>query len=117
MQKLGGGNIRLSTMRNYGLLLALVLLGSAFWASSAAASEPWGRLAPYWRTPTPYYEHNPRVIQPNNKPPRELSNPPKDANYRHAYPYGFFGAQIRSSVAKSSGYYENAPQTMIGRGY
>jgi len=114
----GGQSPPYSSMRNHGLLLALITVGVVAFAAMAFASEPFGRLAPYWRTPTPYYVGNPKVIPPKKEaPPRTAQYARTHSAYPHAYPYGYFGAQTRPYSAKSLGYYENADQTTYGWGY
>jgi hypothetical protein len=101
-------------MRTYILLIGLILLIS----TSTAASEPFGKLAPYWRTPTPYYVENPKVIPPKTfAPPRTSQYGRTKTVGPHAYPYGYFGVQTRPYSYRSFGYYENSDQSTYGWGY
>jgi hypothetical protein len=115
---LGGQCPPYLSMRTYHFLLPLVLFGFLAFASTASATEPFGRLAPYWRTPTPYYAQNPRLIQPKKDvPPQTVQKSRPQPTGPHAYPYGYFGAQTRPYAAKSFGYYEAFSQTSYGWGY
>ena len=105
-------------MRTHFLLLALLLFGLVAFATSAFADEPFGRLAPYWRTPAPYYVGNPKLILPKTDvPPRTAQHARLQSTGPHAYPYGYFGAQTRPYASKSFGYYEAYSQTSYGWGY
>lgn len=111
------GNARL-IMRNHCLLLYLILFGLVAFTATVSAAEPFGRLAPYWRTPTPYYIGNPKLILPKtDAASRTAQHSRVQSTGPHAYPYGHFGAQTRKYAAKSLGYYENADQTAYGWGY
>jgi hypothetical protein len=105
-------------MRQYRRFIALALLALAAMASMASAEEPFGRLAPYWRTPTPYYVGNPKLIEPKRDvPPRTAQYARTHSAYPRAYPYGYFGAQTRPYSYRSTGYYDTADQTTHGWGY
>ena len=107
-----------SPMRQCCLSLGLILIGLVAFASTASAVEPFGRLAPYWRTPTPYYVGNPKLILPKtDAASRTAQFSRMQSTAPHAYPYGYFGAQTHKYAAKSLGYYENADQTTFGWGY
>jgi hypothetical protein len=104
-------------MRIHVLSLVLLLFGLVASATPALAAEPFGRLAPYWRTPTPYYVGNPKVILPKSDAPRTAQHSRAQAAGPYAYPYGYFGARSRPYAAKSFGYYEAYSQTSYGFGY
>jgi hypothetical protein len=105
-------------MRTHCILIALILFGLVAFATTASADEPFGRLAPYWRTPAPYYVGNPKLILPKTDAvSRTAQHSHVQSTGPHAYPYGYFGAQTRKYAAKSLGYYENADQTTYGWGY
>ena len=105
-------------MRRHCFALVLTLIGCVAFASAAAAGEPFGKLAPYWRTPTPYYVGNPRVIVPLAEAhPRTAQFARKQSIAPHAYPYGYFGARTLPYSYRSFGYYEGAVQTTYGRGF
>lgn len=106
------------SMRQYLLPLIIALIGFAFSASPISAEEPFGKLAPYWRTPTPYYICNPKTIVPKrNAPPPTAQFTRTRITCPRAYPYGYFGAETRPYYYKSTGYYDSADQTTFGRGY
>ena len=105
-------------MRTHVFLLVLFVFGSLAFASTASADEPFGRLAPYWRTPMPYYEGNPKAISPIvDAPPRTAAQSRAQSTGPHAYPYGYFGAHTRPYAAKSFGYYNGYVQKSYGWGY
>jgi hypothetical protein len=105
-------------MRQYWLSLIVAFVGLAFFVPAAVAEEPFGKLAPYWRTPTPYYVCNPKTIMPKrNVPPQTAQYARTHMTCPRAYPYGYFGAQPRPYSYKSTGYYDSADQTTFGRGY
>jgi hypothetical protein len=100
------------------IFFSVFVLGAILSASNAQADPPFGRLAPYWRTPTPYFVGNPKVIQPEkHRVALSYVDPAMRKTEKHAYPYGFFGAQTRLYTAKSSGYYEAYNQRSYGWGY
>jgi hypothetical protein len=104
-------------MRIRNLLFALTTFGLISFSSPVFAGEPYGRLAPYWRTPTPYYVGNPKVIEPRKAPSRIAQNIRQPSPGPYAYPYGHFGAQMRPYAARSFGYYNDYYQTSYGFGY
>ncbi len=105
-------------MRQYCCSLIIALAGFVLIASAAPAGEPFGKLAPYWRAPTPYYVGNPKTIaQKRDVPPQTLQWARTHTAYPRAYPYGYFGAQARPYRYASSGYYNAADQTTFGWGY
>jgi hypothetical protein len=105
-------------MRQFRLSLALAIIGFVVFSSANFAAEPFGRLAPYWRTPMPYYVGNPRVILPKtDAAPRTAQQARVQSTGPHAYPYGYFGARTHPYFSKSLGYYETADQTTFGWGY
>ncbi|MCC6124870.1 MAG: hypothetical protein IT426_07910 [Pirellulales bacterium] len=104
-------------MRIHGLLVALILFVTAISSTAALAGEPFGRLAPYWRTPAPYYVGNPKLILPKTDALRTAQHSRAQSIGPYAYPYGNFGARTRPYAAKSFGYYEAYSQTSYGFGY
>jgi hypothetical protein len=108
--------IGLSMRKN--VVLIMLFFGLVAATATVSASEPFGKLAPYWRTPMPYHLQNPRTIPPKTTPaPRTADESRAKLVGPYAYPYGYFGAQTRPYSYKSSGYYKDIPQTTYGWGY
>ena len=117
-------------MRQLVLLVVFLLLASSPYAKAETPRCHW---SPMYHTPEPYYVGNPRLIYPDAVPGTNaakdkekvstttLAHAPVSASRyaktTQAYPYGYFGAQLRPNTIYQEGYYGHYRQTSVQTGY
>ncbi len=110
-------------MRWFLIVLLMIVLFSLSSAAGLRADEQYGWVRGHYHGPEPYYLGNPKRIEPAQTTPavfseNTISSCPQPSNaVKHAYPYGYFGAQYRPYTAWHRNYYNDYIQWTFSRGY